>query len=457
MHFFTVFGIITLYGGIHMYRQIEEKLSAWKKSSNKKPLIIKGARQVGKTYSIRKFAKENYRQIVEINFERDLILLKVFHKTRNPNDILEYLKVTYMDVNFNEQTLLFMDEIQACPDAITSLKFMKETFPCDIICSGSMLGIAIAKSTSFPVGYVETWEMCPMGFIEFLKALNIPQETITRIQSSNESLHEIPEVLHDKMNELFTSYMVVGGMPEVVLTYAETKSYKDSLEVQRRIVSDYMNDMVKYAGSSDKIKARECFSSIPVQLAKEHKKFQYKVVKKGYNARYFDSSLRWLEDSGMILKVNRIAIISTPLKAQIELAIFKIYMNDTGLFISQLEDGDIRKIIVDDLGIYKGVLYENITAQIFKQYQKSCYYYEPSQESEIDFLIEFEGELTPIEVKSSKHTRSKSFNNYVAKYQPKKAFRFSSKNVGISTDGSQVYVPLYLLETILYNEKEIVE
>lgn len=227
--------------------------------------------------------------------------------------------------------------------------------------------------------------------------------------------------------------------------------------MQRRIVSDYMNDMVKYAESSDKIKARECFSSIPVQLAKEHKKFQYKDVKKGYNARYFDSSLRWLEDSGMILKVNRIAIISTPLKAQIELAIFKIYMNDTGLFISQMEDGDIRKIILGDLGIYKGVLYENITAQIFKQYQKSCYYYEPSQESEIDFLIEFEGELTPIEVKSSKHTRSKSFNNYVAKYQPKKAFRFSSKNVGISSDGSQVYVPLYLLETIFYNEKEIVE
>lgn len=440
-----------------MRRLIENSLMAWKQQSDKKPLIIKGARQVGKTTTIREFAKQNYENLIEINFEKDLNYIKLFQRTHNPKDILEYLQIEYMNIPFNKQTLFFMDEIQACPDAITTLKFMKENFPCDIICSGSMLGVAIAKTTSYPVGYVETWDMYPMSFLEFLSAYGIDETIINKINRTIQQQEAIPEILHEKMNELFTTYMVVGGMPEVVKTYIKTKLMKETLIVQRRIVNDYMNDMAKYALASDKMKARECFTSIPVQLAKENKKFQYSVIKKGYNARYYDSSLKWLEDSGLILKVNRIAHIDEPLEKEIELAVFKIYMADTGLLISQLNDGDIQKIIQGELGIYKGALYENIAAQIFKRNQKKCFYYEPSQSAEIDFIIYYNGSITPIEVKAGKHTASKAFCNYVKKYQPKQAFRFSQKNFGISKDGVIQYVPLYILDIFLHHETEIIK
>lgn len=438
-----------------MKRKIEQQLLKWKQMPNKKPLLIKGDRQVGKTYSIRAFGKENYKYMVEINFERDISYIELFNKTHNPIELLDYLKISFMDIPFLKDTLLFLDEIQACPDAITALKFMSEVFSCDIICSGSMLGIAIAKTTSFPVGYVETWDMYPMSFLEFLEAVSINKDILNRINQSLERLEAVPEILHDKMNELFTKYMIIGGMPEVVATYAETKSIKECLMIQRRIVNDYLNDMAKYAISGDKIKARECFQSIPVQLAKENKKFQYSVVKKGYNARYYDSSLQWLEDSGLILKVNRLAHIAEPLVSEVELSVFKVYMADCGLFISQFDDGDIQKIIRGDLSIYKGAIYENIAAQICKRANKACFYYEPSQSTEIDFIIKYEGEITPLEVKAGTHTTSRAFQNFVKKYRVKNAFLFSKKNTGVSIDGVIKHLPLYMLEIILEQEPDI--
>lgn len=442
--------------GEEMKRSIEKKLLDWKTNTSKKPLIIKGARQIGKTYIIRDFAKKNYQEIVEINLERDTNFVRLFEKSKNPKDFLNELMISFMEYQLNSDTLLFIDEIQACPNAITALKFMSEELPFDIICSGSMLGVAIANTYSFPVGYVETWDMYPMSFLEFLEAINFPPQLLEQINQPISNLTALPETLHERMNELFTTYMVIGGMPEVVSKYVETKSFKECLLIQRRIVNDYLNDMAKYAFPSDKIKARECFSSIPLQLAKENKKFQYSVIKKGYNARHYDSSLRWLNDSGIVLKVNRIEQIKSPLASSVELNVFKVFMSDIGLFISQLEDGEILKIINGDLGIYKGVLYENIAAQILKRKEKNCYYYEPNQFSEIDFIIEFEGEITPIEIKGGKHTASKSFMNFVKKYNPKQAFRFSQKNIGISEEGSVLYLPIYLLEIVLDHEKELI-
>lgn len=438
-----------------MKRQIENDLIKWKKNPHKKPLIIKGSRQVGKTFCIREFAKSQYHDFIEINFERNLKMVDLFNKTREPNELLEYLKITYMDSVFDENTLLFLDEVQACPSALTTLKFMSESFPCGIICSGSLLGIAIASTSSFPVGYVETWTLYPMSFLEFLDAYGLPDDIMKKINQSLDNLKKIPEIIHEKMNELFTTYMMTGGMPEVVSTYIETKSYRECLTIQRRIVNDYISDMAKYAHASDKIKAKECFLSIPIQLAKENKKFQYGVVKKGYNARYYDSSLQWLQDNGMIIKVNRLSHISTPLASAVELPIFKVYMADVGLFISQLEDGEIQKIISGDLGIFKGALYENMAAQIFQRKHKKCYYFEPSQTTEIDFIIEYEGEITPIDIKAGLNTASKSFKNFVEKYKPIHAFRFSQKNIGIAKEGNIVYLPLYLLEILLEHEVPI--
>ena len=437
-----------------MKRKILNDLMKWKENLHKKPLIIKGARQVGKTYIIREFAQEAYEDLVEINFERDLEFIDLFKKTHNPKDILQYLEVAFMDKSFDRNTLFFMDEIQACSDALTSLKFLAESFPCDIICSGSMLGVAIANSTSFPVGYIETWQMYPLSFMEFIEALGMKENVI---QSLNDCLlNNLPvmEVLHNKMNDLFKEYMVVGGMPEVVNKYIETKSFKETLLVQRRIVSDYLNDMVKYADGSERIKVRECYQSIPLQLAKENKKFQYKLVKSGGNARYFDASLNWLKDSGLVNLTYRLKTISKPLEIHKESAVFKVYMADTGLLVSQFDESVVKELLNGNLGVFKGALYENIAAQILSMHERELYYFEPNTSSEIDFIIYYQGEICPLEIKAGRNTVSKSFTNFVEKYNSQYAFRLSQKNIGTSKEKVS-YVPLYMLEMLLDQEKEI--
>lgn len=313
-----------------MKRLLLENLVKWKKSLTKKPLILKGARQVGKTYLIRKFANEYYEDLIEINFERDQEFVELFKRTKSPKEILSFLELTFLDKKFDHNTLLFFDEIQACSEALTALKFLSEEFNCDIICSGRMLGVAIATTSSFPVGYVETWDLYPMSFIEFLYALNVNQSIIDTIYQS-------------------------------------------------------LNDMIKYAPGADRIKARECFQSIPLQLAKENKKFQYKLVKKGGNARYYESSLDWLKESGLIIKTYRLKSITKPLELNIEQAIFKVYSFDTGLLISQFDETTIKELITGNLGVFKGAIFENIAAMILQNKQKANYYYQPSQTYEIRF------------------------------------------------------------------------
>ena len=438
-----------------MKRLIDDKLNSWYRSDDKKPLIIKGARQVGKTYSVREFAKAYYKHIVEINFEKQVEYVNLFEKTKNPKEILDYLQLSFLEVPFDSTTLLFLDEIQASTHALTALKFLAEEFPTDIICSGSVLGVAIASTTSFPVGYVETWEMYPLTFTEFLWASGVDDEWMSRLDNCLVNLEPLIEPLHVKMNELFKDYVVIGGMPEVVKLYLQTKSYKEALSVQRRIVQDYSNDMAKYANGSDRIKTRECFESIPLQLAKDNKKFQYKVVKEGYNARYYESSLRWLQDSGLIIKVNRLSKVTDPIEAYIELPVFKVYMSDTGLLLSQFNEGIIKELLMGDIGIYKGAIYENIIAQMLQAAGKRSFYFEHSNNMEIDFVIYYEGKITPIEVKSSSHTRSVAFNNFVNNHKPLNAFRISTKNIGKEQDGSITYLPFYLFDTLLNNEQQI--
>lgn len=437
-----------------MKRKILNDLMKWKENPHKKPLIIKGARQVGKTYIIREFAQEAYEDLVEINFERDLEFIDLFKKTHNPKDILQYLEVAFMDKNFDRNTLFFMDEIQACSDALTSLKFLAESFPCDIICSGSMLGVAIANSTSFPVGYIETWQMYPLSFMEFIESLGMKENIIQSLSDCLLNNLPVMEVLHNKMNNLFKEYMVVGGMPEVVNKYIETKSFKETLLVQRRIVSDYLNDMVKYADGSEKIKVRECYQSIPLQLAKENKKFQYKLVKSGGNARYFDASLNWLKDSGLVNLTYRLKTIDKPLEIHKESAVFKVYMADTGLLVSQFDESVIKELLNGNLGVFKGALYENIAAQILSMHERGLYYFEPNTSSEIDFIIYYKGEICPLEIKAGRNTASKSFTNFVDKYNSPYAFRLSQKNIGTNKENVS-YVPLYMLEMLLDQEKEI--
>ncbi|QUN11760.1 ATP-binding protein [Clostridium sp. C1] len=437
-----------------MKRIIYNDLIEWKNKKVKKPLIIKGARQVGKTYIIREFAKNNYKNLVEINFERDHEFQELFKQTKTAHDLLQYFELTYMDIQFDNDTLLFLDEIQACGDAFTALKFLSEDFPCDIICSGSMLGVAVASSSSFPVGYVETWDMYPLTFLEFVDAMGVNPSIIDTIYQSIENNKPIPISIHEKFNQFFKDYMIIGGMPEVVQTYFQTKSYREALLIQRQIVDDYRNDMLKYAHGSERIKARECYDSIPLQLAKENKKFQYKLIKKGGNARYYESSLDWLKDSGLIIKTYRLKTPEIPLEINKELNIFKVYMADTGLLVSQFDEAVIKAFISGNLEHFKGALYENVIAQILHSKKKDSYYFEPSQSQEIDFVIYYQGNVTPIEVKSSRNTVSTSFHNFIKTYKPSFAFKFSQKNIGENSQ-NVCYYPLYTLEFVLNKEKPV--
>lgn len=439
---------------IVMKRIIYNDLIEWKNKKVKKPLIIKGARQVGKTYIIREFAKNNYKNLVEINFERDHEFQELFKQTKTAHDLLQYFELTYMDIQFDNDTLLFLDEIQACGDAFTALKFLSEDFPCDIICSGSMLGVAVASSSSFPVGYVETWDMYPLTFLEFVDAMGVNPSIIDTIYQSIENNRPIPISIHEKFNQFFKDYIIIGGMPEVVQTYFQTKSYREALLIQRQIVDDYRNDMLKYAHGSERIKARECYDSIPLQLAKENKKFQYKLIKKGGNARYYESSLDWLKDSGLIIKTYRLKTPEIPLEINKEPNIFKVYMADTGLLVSQFDEAVIKAFISGNLEHFKGALYENVIAQILHSKKKDSYYFEPSQSQEIDFVIYYQGNVTPIEVKSSRNTVSTSFHNFIKTYKPSFAFKFSQKNIGENSQ-NVCYYPLYTLEFVLNKEKPV--
>ena len=439
---------------IVMKRIIYNDLIEWKNKKVKKPLIIKGARQVGKTYIIREFAKNNYKNLVEINFERDHEFQELFKQTKTAHDLLQYFELTYMDIQFDTIRISI-----ACGDAFTALKFLSEDFPCDIICSGSMLGVAVASSSSFPVGYVETWDMYPLTFLEFVDAMGVNPSIIDTIYQSIENNKPIPISIHEKFNQFFKDYIIIGGMPEVVQTYFQTKSYREALLIQRQIVDDYRNDMLKYAHGSERIKARECYDSIPLQLAKENKKFQYKLIKKGGNARYYESSLDWLKDSGLIIKTYRLKTPEIPLEINKEPNIFKVYMADTGLLVSQFDEAVIKAFISGNLEHFKGApppppLYENVIAQILHSKKKDSYYFEPSQSQEIDFVIYYQGNVTPIEVKSSRNTVSTSFHNFIKMYKPSFAFKFSQKNIGENSQ-NVCYYPLYTLEFVLNKEKPV--
>lgn len=431
-----------------MFREISSRLLEWKNSSNKKPLVIIGARQVGKTYSVREFASAEYTNILEINFQDAVRERNYFSEEHSIQEILLYLELNYTAIPLDETTLIFFDEVQLCPELITALKFFHEKCPCDVICSGSMLGVKINGISSFPVGYVEMVTMNPMTFNEFLTANGVTEKLIEIGKTAVLNEEALPMEIHDRFNELFTDYIICGGMPEAVREYL-SGGLPASIRVCRRLMRDFEMDIAHYADSRTKIKAMECFQSLPLQLAKDNKKFQYKLVKEGYNARYYDESLAWLKNAGLIYQVHRLKRIEQPLEINKEMGIFKAYLFDTGLLVSSFSDRVINNIKENALGTYKGVVYENAAAQILNSCGYACYYYEPNTSAEIDFVLEYQGEIVPVEVKGGLHTRSTSFNSFVKNHHSKTALRFSKKNVGKSDDGIIKYLPIYSLEWIM--------
>ncbi len=429
-------------------RKIENQLLQWKNEPNHNPLIVKGCRQCGKTFSVRDFAEKNYKNVIYLNFFKNERLCSLFKGSLEIDDLIARISlVLSSDAVFEPgQTILIFDEIQDCPEARTSLKFFKEDGRFDVIGTGSLLGVCGygKEPKSVPVGYETFLEMYPLDFEEFLWATGMTAESIRYLKGFLDREEEVPLAIHDKMRDLLRQYVIVGGMPRVVDCFVTTHQFNLVLNIQRDIVSSYEDDMVKYASDSDKTVIRECFRSIPKQLSKENKKFQYNVVKKGSTAARFRGSLQWIEDAGIIARCYNLTLPELPLDGNSLADVFKVYMRDTGLFVSMLEPGTQMDILQGNLFGYKGAIFENLLADIFSKMGRKLYYYHKDSGLEIDFVIRHRGEATLIEVKAQTGN-AKSVKTILAhpeKYHVTKAVKFGDYNVGRSN--GVLTLPLYM-------------
>ena len=371
-------------------RKIELRLIEWKNTPNRKPLIIKGCRQCGKTYSVLDFAKKNYTHVVYLNFFQNPDYASVFAGSLEIDHIVMMLSALLgKEAVFKPgETVLVLDEIQDCPEARTALKFFRDDGRYDVIGTGSLLGVKGygKEPKSVPVGAETVIDMYPLDFEEFLWANGIEVPVIEMLKKHLEEESPVPEALHNRLRQLMLQYAVVGGMPDAVQTFVDTKQMDEVLSIQRDIVRSYEDDMVKYADKKDKSRIKECFQSIPKQLAKENKKFQYSVVRKGSTASKYAGSLQWIEDAGIISRCYNLSITELPLDGNADKDTFKVYMRDMGLFVSMLEDGTQYDILQGNLFGYKGAIFENLIADIFSKMGRKLYYYHKDSGMEVDFL-----------------------------------------------------------------------
>lgn len=430
-------------------RKIEKTLSDWKNTPNHKPLILKGCRQCGKTFSVLDFAKKNYEHVVYLNFFVNPQYASVFSGSLEVDNITMLLSALMgKDAIFETgKTILILDEIQDCPDARTALKFFKLDGRYDVIGTGSLLGVkgyGDKEPKSIPVGYETVIDMTPLDFEEFLWANGISEQIITLLHTHLQNQTPVPDALHARMRELLLQYTVVGGMPDVVQTFVDSRRMDEVLQLQRDIVRSYEDDMVKYADKKDKAVIKECFQSIPKQLSKENKKFQYSVVKKGATASKFAGSLQWIEDAGIIARCYNLFITELPLDGNADQDTFKVYMRDTGLFVSMLEDGTQFDILQGNLLGYKGAIFEGLIADIFSKMGRKLYYFHKDSGLEVDFIIRYKGACTLVEVKANTGNvkSTKTVLRHPEKYHVTQAIKLGDYNIGLSEQ--ILTLPLYM-------------
>jgi predicted AAA+ superfamily ATPase len=429
-------------------RKIDQQLTQWKNTIQHKPLIIKGCRQCGKTFSVLHFAKKNYEHVVYLNFYENPDYASVFAGSLEVDHIVMLLTALLGKQGIFKagKTVLVLDEIQDCPQARTALKFFRTDGRYDVIGTGSLLGVKGygKEPTSIPVGSETVVDMYPLDFEEFCWANGITDQVINMLSKHLEGETPVEEALHSRMKQLLLQYTVVGGMPDVVQHFVDTKRMDEVLQLQRDLIYSYEDDMVKYAEKSDKSRIKECFQSIPKQLSKENKKFQYSVVKKKSTSSNYRGSLQWIEDAGIISRCYNLSKTELPLDGQAIKDIFKVYMVDCGLFVSMLEDGTQFDILQGNLYAYKGAIFENLIADIFTKMGRKLYYFQKDSGLEVDFVTRYKGACTLIEVKASTgNTKStKTILNNPDKYHVQQAIKLGDYNVGRS--GQILTLPLYM-------------
>ncbi len=437
-------------------RKVMKELEAWKRQTGKKTcLLLYGVRQCGKTFIIREFGRKYYRNVVELNFIQTPALKEIFQGSLQVDHLLQVLSLYFPDAKIEPgDTLLFFDELQECPEARTSLKFWAEDGRYDVIASGSLLGLHVKNTVSIPVGYETPLEMFPLDFEEFLWSLGISSETIRMLEKYMNGEPKIPDAIHDKMMEYLRQYIVVGGMPDVVNEFLGSGNYQQVHRVQERILSDYQDDIAKYASGADRVKARNCYLSIPRQLAKENHKFQYSVVEKKATARKFENSLDWLSNAGMIRYCYNVSLPAFPLMAYVKEDQFRVYLSDIGLFVCFYGYQVKATILSDKLeGPAKGGIYESLIADILYKQRIPLYYYKKEDSTlEIEFLLEKDGKPVPVEVKAKKGP-TKSLNEVLKKPEVAVGYKLSSQNSGV--DDKKITLPLYM--ALFFGKMEEVE
>jgi len=431
-----------------MYRKIMEQLKKWKISTSRKPLIMYGARQIGKTYSLLEFGQSEYDNVAYYNFENSSEIISVFEKDLNPERIINELSILKSITIIPEKTLIIFDEIQGCEKALTFLKYMNETAnEYHIIAAGSLLGLALNRGNfSFPVGKVDTINMHPMTFEEFIIALG---ETALRdiIMDVSKDFSPLTEAIHTKALNLYYTYLAVGGYPEAVVRYIEKKDFNFVRAVQGNIADAYISDMAKYSTPSDTVKSISAYNSLPAQLAKENSKFMYSVIGSNARAKDYESALQWLIAAGVVIKCNKVTEGNLPLKIYEDALSFKMYYSDVGLLSMKSElpaENIVHNLKISDK--MRGILAENYVAEELSAKGIIPYYWASTNKAEVNFVIQAGGNIIPIEVKSADKVRSKSLKIYNDKYKPEFSFRFSTKNFGFENGIKSV--PLYGVFTV---------
>lgn len=426
-----------------MYRKIMQYLEQWKENPRRKPLILQGARQVGKTYSILAFGREHYENVAYFNFETNPKLSETFAEDISPDYLIPILSHIAGQTIVREKTLIVFDEVQLCERALTSLKYFCENAPeYHIIVAGSLLGVAVnRRQFSFPVGKVDIKTLYPMDLEEFLLALG-EDDLVRQIRECFASLSPMPAALHDAAMQRYRQYLVVGGMPECVQQFAETQDYILIRHTQDTILQSYLNDMSKYNNLNEIKKTRLTYDNITVQLSKKNTRFQYKLIKKGGRAAEFENAVEWLCLSGIVSQVYRAEQIKKPLENYRDIDSFKIYVSDLGLLCAKkdLAASDIL-YMTEELNDFKGGMVENYVQVQLTANGYRTYYWESDRGAEIDFVIQRAGELIPIEVKSADNTKAKSLGVYMKTHHPAYAVKLSAKNFGTAED--KLIIPLY--------------
>ena len=399
-------------------RKIEDVLVQWKSTDGHKPLVIMGIRQCGKTFIAQHFAAANYQNVIYINFIKQPERINAFLGSKDVNDILLNLSAQIQGVTFTPgDTCFIFDEIQECPEARTSLKFFKEDGRFDVIATGSLLGVQgygdekkkqhrklLGQKepgiNSVPVGSEEIIEMYPLDFEEFLWAKGVNKEVIEALRRFYREETPVPSGIHVAMKSLLNLYVAIGGLPEPINAYLNTNNLNEVSKAHKSILKEYRDDMVKYAPDKDKPHIRECFNSIPKQLAKDNKKFQYNKVKPGGRSETYMGSLQWLEDAGIICRCYNTNITGLPMEGNAKDNVFKVYTADIGLLIEMLGPGTRADIIQGNLGGFKGAIYENLMADTLHKKAQNLYYFQKDSGLELDFLVRINGECIPLEVKA---------------------------------------------------------